>query len=71
MGEVSVSKMIPVDAMKVLADALEEFRSMMDDNFVMEEFEVKLSTGYTPDEGLQITAKLHPERSDEFVLEFE
>lgn len=62
---------IPVECFKVLSDALEEFKSMMEDNFVLEEFEVKLSTSYTPDEGLQITAKLHPERSDEFVLEFE
>ena len=57
--------------MKVLADALEEFKSMMEENFVMDEFEVKLSTSSDPKRNVSITAKLHPENADEIVLEFE
>lgn len=57
--------------MKVLADALEEFKSMMDDNFLVEDFKVVLSTNSNPTDNVQITATLHPESADEFVLEFE
>lgn len=66
-----MAKFVPADAMKVLADALEEFKSMVDDLFVMDEFEVKLSTSDDPKKNVSITAKLHPENTDEIVLEFE
>jgi hypothetical protein len=68
VGEVSVSRMIPADCMKVLSDALDEFKMMMDDNFVMNDFRVELSTSTNPSEGLQIVATLHPENADQFVL---
>lgn len=57
--------------MKVLTDALEEFKSMMEDNFVVDDFVVKLSTSNDPKQNVNITAKFHPETTDEFVLEFE
>ena len=57
--------------MKVLADALEEFRDRMDDVFVMDDFTVVLDTSSDPNYNVRITAKLHPENADEYVLEFE
>jgi hypothetical protein len=57
--------------MKVLTDALEEFRDRMDEVFVMDDFTVVLDTNSDPSLSVRVTAKLHPENADEYVLEFE
>lgn len=60
---------VTAEQMRVLADALEEFSERMSDSFVMEEFNVTLSTGSGPN-ALQITAALHPEDAQQFLLGF-
>lgn len=60
---------VTAEQMKVLADALEEFGERVGELFVLEDFNVTLSTGSGPN-NLQITAALHPEDAQQFLLGF-
>lgn len=69
VGEVRVSKKVPVEAMKVLADALQEFKDIVDEGFIVHDFKLELATSSTPDHNVNIEVTLG-EHGD-FDLAFE
>jgi hypothetical protein len=64
-----VSKKVPVEAMKVLADALQEFKDIVAEGFIVHDFKLELATSSYPDQNVSIEVTLG-EHGD-FDLAFE
>lgn len=68
VGEVRVSKKIPVEAMKVLTDALQEFKDIVDEGFMVYDFKLELGTHSVPEHNVNIVVTLGDQ---DFELSFE
>lgn len=68
MGEVRVSNTVPFEAMKILMDALQEFRDIVDEGFELKDF--NLVVGTHPDEQVNTDIKVTLGEQD-FELAYE
>lgn len=63
-----MSKKVPIEAVKILADALQEFKDIVDEDFVLRDFMLVLGTHQDPALSVQITATMGEQ---DFDLAFE
>jgi hypothetical protein len=60
-----------MEVFKVVTDALEELTERLSEVANIDELTIELSTSIGERHVFPFTVKQHPERTDEFVLEFE
>jgi len=60
-----------MEVFKVVTDALEELAERLNDVAIIDELTIELSTSTDEKYNFPFKVKQHPERTDEFLLEFE